>query len=144
MTGANCVEAPPGRGPAVRRSSDVRTSRDDHLLIEQRHRCGQAHGFEHLTPEVAASGGASEFGYARPQVKLEGLAAIAKPVPPATDRAPIGDAAASAMAQRETVQQLFQNALLHRPVVPATRGDAQRQARTGTAACRAAEIARTH
>ena len=41
--------------------------------------------------------------------------------------------------RRGGVQQRIQLPLLHRPVIPATRGDAQRQTRAGAAAYRTAE-----
>ena len=134
----------PGGVYPVRRSFGISSSRDAHLLIEKGHGLHQAHGCEQPAPESSEVDGSPEFGAAGAQMKLEQQAVLLKPVPPASGSPPVGPVAVCAVVTGAFVQPLFQDALLHRPVVPAARGDARGQTRTGAPTAGATVAADRH
>jgi len=129
MTAANCVGAPPGRGPTVRRSLRIRSSRDAHLLIKPSHGAGQSDGFEHPTPEGGVIGHTPQFCKPARQIKAEDPSAFLQPAPPAPDGATGRCWTGWGCRGCGVFEHGVQANLLQKPVVPTARGNALRQAR---------------
>ena len=135
VTVANCVEAPPGRGPGVRRYFRSRASRDRNRLAAPGHRLGQAQGVEHTEPECGAIANTSEVRKSTRQQETKGFVPLLQPGVPTPKRASRGRRAGRHGRGRgcRGVKHGAQPALLEQPVVPASWRDTFRQARTGVA-----------
>ena len=145
MTGANCVETPPGRGPPVLGLLRRALSGDDQISIKPGHHVGQRRVIQYGTPERRSVGATPPLRETTAQKEAKDVATRLQPVSPPPQGSTIKTpATATALVQRSTHQQEHQDRLLHRPVIPPARRNTQRQARAGAPTPRTTVAAHRH